>query len=169
MIGNDVVDLLQSRQESNWRRKGFLEKLFTTEEQLLIKNHLNSEIMVWLLWSMKEAAYKIYHRQTKIRAYIPKNLICTTISFPDTNIIHGNVNCYKNRYYTKTYLDNDYIHTIAVNTMVDFNNVIEIENNNILKDEYGIPYLQMLPNKFQDVSISHHGRFKKVVTILKSE
>ena len=31
MIGNDVIDLQQSRQESNWQRKGFLEKLFTQQ------------------------------------------------------------------------------------------------------------------------------------------
>ena len=167
MIGNDVVDLWQSRQESNWQRKGFLEKLFTAEEQLLIKCHLNHEMMVWMLWSMKEAAYKIYNRETKIREYIPKKLVCSNINFATNSGIQGQVNCYENQYYTKTYLNNDYIHTIAANTLEDLKNAIEIENKNIIKDEYGIPYLRILPDKFQDVSISHHGRFEKVVTILK--
>ncbi|MEO7976861.1 4'-phosphopantetheinyl transferase superfamily protein [Flavobacterium sp.] len=168
MIGNDVVDLWQTRHESNWQRKGFLEKLFTNQEQLLINHHSDPEIMVWLLWSMKEAVYKIYNRETKIRAYIPKNLVCSNISFLNNNSIHGQVNCNENRYYTKSYLDNDYIHTIATNTPGDLNNAVEIENKNIKKDEYGIPYLQMLPDKLHDVSISHHGRFEKVVTILKA-
>lgn len=25
MIGNDVIDIQQTRQESNWRRKGFIQ------------------------------------------------------------------------------------------------------------------------------------------------
>lgn len=166
MIGNDVIDLWQSRQESNWQRKGFLEKLFTSQERLIIKNYSNPEIMVWLLWSMKEAAYKIYNRQTKIRAYMPKKLICSNISFANNQII-GQVTCLGNHYYTKTYLDNDSIHTIAANTLSDLNNADEIKNKNIVKDQHGIPYLQMQAGKFQDVSVSHHGRFKKVVTIKK--
>lgn len=163
MIGNDVVDILQSRQESNWRRKGFLEKLFTTEEQLLIKEDSDPEILVWLFWSMKEAAYKIYNRQTKRREYIPKKLICKIVS--SNNYIKGEVTCGENIYYTKTTILNDGIHTIAVNSFSDFNKVIEIERTGILKDEYGIPYLNNFPYRIQDVSISHHGRFKKVVTL----
>jgi hypothetical protein len=33
MIGNDVVDLALAQKESNWKRKGFLNKLFTSVEQ----------------------------------------------------------------------------------------------------------------------------------------
>ncbi|MGF7028986.1 hypothetical protein, partial [Sphingobacterium sp. HSC-15S19] len=38
MIGNDVIDLVQSRKDSNWRRRGFVSKLFNEHEQLLIVN-----------------------------------------------------------------------------------------------------------------------------------
>ena len=167
MIGNDVVDLIQSRHESNWQRKGFIEKLFTAEEQLLIKHDSNPEIMVWLLWSMKEAAYKIYNRQTKLRQYIPKKLICIILS-NNNNCITGQVTCCENIYHTKTTIFTDSIHTIAVSFLHDLNNVIEIENKNIFKDENAIPFLNNLQNKFQDVSISHHGRFEKVVTVIKN-
>lgn len=167
MIGNDVVDLWQSRQESNWQRKGFLEKLFTNQEELFIHHHLDPEIMVWLLWSMKEAAYKIYNRETKIRSFIPKDLICSNLSFTSQNCIHGQVHCHGYQYYTKTYLDNEHIHTIAAKKLNDLGNAVEIENKNILKDQHGIPYLQISPGKFQDVSISNHGRFEKIITILK--
>lgn len=165
MIGNDVVDLLQSRQESNWKRKGFIEKLFTAEEQLLIKQDSDSEIMIWLLWSMKEAAYKIYNRQTKLRESIPKKLICKIVS-NNNNCITGQVTCGENVYYTKTTILNDSIHTIAVNSFNDLNKVVEIERTGIIKDQYGIPYLNNLPYSLKDVSISHHGRFEKVVTII---
>ncbi|PXY42095.1 phosphopantetheinyl transferase [Flavobacterium cheongpyeongense] len=165
MIGNDVVDLLQSRQESNWQRTGFLEKLFTADEQQAIKQDIHPEIMVWLFWSMKEAAYKIYNRQTKLRAYIPKKLICKILSNTN-NYITGMVTCDENVYYTKSTILNDSIHTVAVSSFDDLNNVIEIKKIRIFKDQYGIPYLRNLGAKIQDVSISHHGRFEKVVTII---
>ena len=36
MVGNDLVDLQIAKSQSNWRRKGFLEKQFTIKEQQLI-------------------------------------------------------------------------------------------------------------------------------------
>lgn len=164
MIGNDVIDIQQTRQESNWRRKGFIQKLFTLDEQLLISNATNPEITVWLLWSMKEAAYKIYNRQTKIREYIPQKLVCSIIS-QNHNTAAGIVTCFGNVYYTKTTLSKDYIHTIAVCISDNLNNVTEIERRSILKDKNGIPYLLTSQNTVQEVSVSHHGRFEKVVTI----
>lgn len=164
MIGNDVIAILQSRQESNWQRRGFVQKLFTPEEQLLISRAPNPEMMVWMLWSMKEAAYKIYNRQTQIRAFIPQKLACC-VTLQDHNLVTGNVICSGNVYYTKTTLSEDCIHTIAVNMPDNLNNVIEIERKSIIKDKNGIPYLLTSQNKIQDVSISHHGPFEKVVTL----
>jgi hypothetical protein len=37
VIGNDIVDLA-ARKESNWKRPGYLNKIFTTKEQLLISS-----------------------------------------------------------------------------------------------------------------------------------
>ncbi|WP_394775627.1 4'-phosphopantetheinyl transferase superfamily protein [Flavobacterium sp.] len=168
MIGNDVIDIIQSRRESDWQRKGYLQKIFTSQEQILISNAPDPEIMVWLLWSMKEAAYKIYNRQTKIRAYIPQKLICSVISLHHDYSI-GTVNCEGNIYYTKTIISPETLHTIAVKSLEDLKKVIEIENKDIIKDNNGIPYLTLFhSNTFQDVSISHHGRFQKVVTIQSS-
>lgn len=165
MIGNDVIDILQSRKESNWQRKGFIEKIFTLEEQLLISNAANPEITVWMLWSMKEAAYKVYHRETKIREFNPKKLECS-IDSQNKNTIRGKVIFCNNIYYSKTILANDSIHTIAVSELENLKMVIEIKNESIVKDQNGIPYLSLsLQNKFQDVSKSHHGRFEKVVCI----
>ncbi|MEP7093281.1 MAG: 4'-phosphopantetheinyl transferase superfamily protein [Flavobacterium sp.] len=168
MIGNDVVDIIQSRHESNWQRKGFIQKLFTIEEQSLISTDLNPEIMVWLLWSMKEAAYKIYNRQTKIREYIPKKLSCS-LHLQNINYSTGQVNCGENIYYTKTTISKECIHTIAVNDPENFNYVTEIQNEGIIKDQYGIPHLHTpLSHLSHDVSISHHGSFEKVVCLLKT-
>ena len=76
LIGNDIVDLMVAAQESNWKRKGFLKKIFTEEEQLLIMSSQQPEVTLWLLWSMKEAAYKIYSRQWGIRSFAPTSLRC---------------------------------------------------------------------------------------------
>ncbi len=162
MIGNDIVDIVQARKESNWQRKGFLQKIFTANEQLLIAQSTTPEITVWLLWSMKEAAYKIYNRQTTIRAFIPTKLECCLLS-DNLTTKTGRVLCFGTMYYTKSTVMNDVIHTIAVSYLKDLNNIIEIENKNIIKDKYGIPYLSTAI--LQDVSISHHGKFEKVVVI----
>ena len=164
MIGNDLIDLIQSRRDSNWQRKGFLEKIFTAEEQMLIKKDGNPEIMVWMLWSMKEAAYKIYNRKTKIREYIPKKLQCT-LHVQNTKFIFGQVNCGEDIYFTKTIVSRESIHTIAVATFEHLNHVVEIKNSNIIKDQNGIPYLINISKTPQDISLSHHGRFKKTVGI----
>lgn len=165
MIGNDVIDILQSRQESNWQRKGFVEKLFTPSEQLLLSQTSDPETMIWLLWSMKEAAYKIYNRQTKIREYIPQKLACSIIS-KNEHSATGKVICLNNVYYTRTMISKDSVHTIAVISADHLNNVVEIEKKDIIKDKNGIPFLSnSQDNILKDVSISHHGRFEKVVII----
>lgn len=165
MIGNDVVNLPQSRIESNWQRKGYLEKIFTSEEQQLISTTATPEIMVWLLWSMKEAAYKIYNRQTKIRAYIPQKLVCK-ITAQNDHFILGQVSCMGSIYYTKTLITESNIHTIAVTRQSDFTNIVEIKNKGIKKDAFGIPHLITdKGNPIQPVSISHHGGFEKVVIL----
>jgi len=164
MIGNDVVDILQSRVESNWQRPGFIHKLFTNNEQLLIADAPEAEIMVWLLWSMKEAAYKIYNRETKIREYIPKQLECKLL-LKTNQYTNGIVACKNKVYYTSSVVANNYVHTIAVGRFDDLDKVIDIENKSIIKNQYGIPYLLNAQNKLQDVSISHHGRIEKVVTL----
>lgn len=74
MIGNDIVDLQQARQESNWQRPRYLEKIFTQEEQQRIAEAEASEVMVWLLWSCKEAAYKRWASQTQQRRFLPKKI-----------------------------------------------------------------------------------------------
>jgi phosphopantetheinyl transferase (holo-ACP synthase) len=53
VIGNDIVDLALARKESNWKRPGYLNKIFTTKEQLLISSAENPNTMVWNLWSRK--------------------------------------------------------------------------------------------------------------------
>ena len=166
MIGNDVVDIAQTRKESNWQRRGFLDKQFTTEEQLIIFDYPDPEIMVWVLWSMKEAAYKIYNRQTGVRAYIPTRLVCT-IAESDVNIFEGGVIIQDNVYYSKTVIERQIINTIAAITTADLKDIQEIKNVSIIKDSKGLPYIYNEQSQLlQPVSVSHHGSCKKIIAIL---
>ena len=79
MTGNDIVDMATAATESNWKRKGFLEKIFTQKEQEYIHKAASPTQMVWKLWSMKESAYKIYTRQFGGRFFAPLKLSCTLV------------------------------------------------------------------------------------------
>lgn len=129
---NDVVDIFQSRLESVWRRSGFLQKNFTDDEQQYIIDATDPEILVWLLWSMKEAAYKIYNRQAGIRSYIPKKLECK-ILFKGSADYTGLVVCYNNLFYTSTVIIGDSLHTVAVRFLSDLEKIVEVDKKFIIK------------------------------------
>lgn len=163
MIGNDVVDLVAAETESNWQRKGFLQKMFSLDEQQIILSSDNPKIMVWVLWSMKESAYKIVNRNTGLRAYIPHLLHSGDINTEGQDII-GQVSYHNNIYFTKTTKCDNALHTVAVSNLKYVDNIKEIANATVVKDERGLPY--MIENGLRiPVSKSHHGRFTKVVFI----
>lgn len=154
MIGNDVIDLSLATAESNWRRKGYLEKIFTPREQQFIKNSDNPDLTVWKLWSRKESAYKIFNRITGNRVYNPIRFECLDDS--DLGIV-----CFENTlYFTQTQYTKNYIHTIATSLANDLNKIVYLENRMQIHKKNGIPYLELNP-----VSISNHGRFEKIVTL----
>lgn len=165
MIGNDIVDLALARKESNWKRNGFLDKIFTKNEQLLILNTKNPDVMVWNLWSRKEAAYKIYNRQTNIRGYFPLQLECFDLEIID-GIIFGKVTVKDFVYYTKTVISTEFINTIAVESLQDFTFITTLENIKNIQKINGIPnYFEKENSVSRPVSISHHGRFEQIITI----
>jgi phosphopantetheinyl transferase (holo-ACP synthase) len=185
MIGNDIVDLKLAAIQSNWRRKGFLNKIFTEEEQRYILSSENSFQLVWLFWSMKESAYKIYMRKHKNRFFAPKKFNCTMVSKNE-----GTVLIEQERYTTSSTINNDYIFTHATQeNYVNVNsNYFEVENEThsnhsqivykklketvskklripvaelqLKKDTLGIPklYQHKTPIKVS-FSISHHGTY----------
>jgi phosphopantetheinyl transferase (holo-ACP synthase) len=162
MIGNDIVDLVLAQQESNWQRKGFLDKIFTNKEQLLIANTIDPELMVWNLWSRKEAAYKIYNRQTGFRGYIPLQLEC---NYEDRNL--GTVFCNGHVFFTNTQISNEHICTIAVANKEYFSQIFELNSETKISKTNGIPYLIDEKTKTEKpVSISHHGRFSQSISLL---
>ncbi|AKD56387.1 4'-phosphopantetheinyl transferase family protein [Spirosoma radiotolerans] len=188
MIGNDIVDLEQASRESNWRRKGYIDKLFTRHEQQLIFGAPDPDRMVWLLWSMKESAYKLAVRQTKNRAFAPVKLECS-VNVSAEAAAEGYV-LYGESYQTKSLITSRYIATVAfaANTTPSYSQVIipfdtaDYQRHSDLlrqklrqhgsalfqtsphkicidKDSLGIPVLAINNSATLPVSISHHGYY----------
>ena len=163
MIGNDIVDLALARTESNWKRPGYLDKIFTPKEQVLISSAENPDIMVWNLWSRKEAAYKIYNRVTGIRGFFPLKLECIY-----ENTRKGSVRCNGYTFYTKTEIVKDKIHTVAVTDKMDFKTVLELGPEIKIIKKKGIPFMiEDTTDVIKPVSLSHHGRYSASVGLNK--
>jgi phosphopantetheinyl transferase (holo-ACP synthase) len=164
MIGNDVVDLQLSRIESNWQRKGFLNKIFTKNEQILIQNSENQEITIWNLWSRKEAAYKIWNRETGIRKYNPTQFECLDL---DSEI--GKVAFESKLYFSKTEMTNEFIYTIAVSEKEDFLKIITLDNSIEIQKKNGIPFFIFENQVIKYISKTHHGQFEIVIGLRDSQ
>jgi len=164
MIGNDIVDLALAEKESNWKRNGFLDKIFSPNEQLLIKKSENPANMVWNLWSRKEAVYKIYNRKTHIRGYFPLQFECSDLD-RIAGIIFGKVVIKDLIYYTKTEITAQFINTIAVEKIDDFEKIIILKNRIAIHKINEIPFYSEKDNSItKPVSISHHGRFEQIIS-----
>jgi len=188
MIGNDIVDLRQASQESNWHRKGYIDKLFTDHEQQLIYDATDPDRMVWLLWSMKESAYKVAVRQTKNRIFAPVKLACS-LDRSTEETAEGCV-LYGESYRTRSLITSQYIATVAlsINTPPCYSQIIipfdttdyqshhdlirqmirrhssalfqtTEEKIRIGKDSLGVPVLTIDDATIIPVSISHHGHY----------
>ncbi len=151
MIGNDVVDLALARVESNWRRSGYLQKIFTSSEQQIITNAPDPDVAVWRLWSRKEAAYKIYNRQTGVRAFNPLRFECDA-GYGNFGVVHFG----KNVYHTLTDGTCERIQTVALPAGSDWGKVQLSEDRAEIEMRDGIPYHRHSGNA---ASVSHHGRF----------
>ncbi|MDR6197198.1 4'-phosphopantetheinyl transferase superfamily protein [Siphonobacter sp. SORGH_AS_0500] len=111
----DLVDWAQAKADSHWRRKGFLAKVFSSQEQQLITTAADPDVMVWTLWSMKESAYKLSFIQNPVRRYATTALVCQINSF-DAKFMSGEVYYTQQRFYTQSFLRDSYIVTVSSHT-----------------------------------------------------
>lgn len=176
MIGNDVVDLQLAKTQSNWQRKGFLEKQFTTEEQTIILNSKNPFLQVWLFWSMKEAAYKCYVQEYQKRFFAPKKFSCKILSNSE-----GVVEIGSSFYFVRYFISDNYIHSLASKnknlkmvselffiskktsrTKIVNQQMLSYFSDEVLlqKNEFGVPFLSQKQKKLPlSISTSHHGNY----------
>jgi len=189
MIGNDIVDFNKAALQSNWQRKGFLEKLFSENEQSLILNSQFPERRLWLLWAMKEATYKAHQRRFNLpRSFNPKQFNCE-ISAGDNTSVFGKIQIRDCSYYTQTFIGENHLHCIAsqfqhkktVQMVLLHSKDIKQEliravselkklpqaKISIEKDRNFIPYLTCDETAINcDFSLSHHGNMSAFVLSL---
>ena len=184
MIGNDVVDLRLARVQSDWRRKGFLDKVFQDDEQDDILSTNNSDQMVWLLWSMKEAAYKAHQRIHDLPRRLNWQQQKTFLSSCSPEKAIGIVEIGKSVYQTSSEITKDSIHTSAISDIkfrycskvlkassAAMKEVLlkavsgmtsEAEKQRLLlkKDMHGMPFISCGNSVIsKSFSLSSHGRF----------
>jgi len=177
MIGNDIVDLQLAETESNWQRTGFLERQFTKKErEVILKSH-DSFLQVWLFWSMKEAAYKCYTQQHEKRFFAPQKFECSLTSKDEGFVVFK-----KSKFYTTTFFNTFYVHTIAQEnkeeknffSAIDSSATIESNIKRKLQEETGVFSTEITKKKssigaplyyykekllIKSCSISHHGNY----------
>ncbi len=189
MIGNDIVDLTIAKIESEWNRPRFLNKIFTEKEQQYIREYPRPERMVWLLWSMKESAYKLHFQHNKKRFYAPKKFSCEMRYLNEEEgcgkVFFGDFRCF-----TQSALSDKFVYTItsleknkkylsqiikmrkpkynaqhaevysgAIAQFAEYSGKSH-DKIYIKKNDYGIPFLYFKDEKAKtDISISHHGNY----------
>lgn len=183
MIGNDVVDLTAAARESDWRRKGFLEKVFSEREREVIFGAEDHHQMVWLLWSMKEAAYKARQRAYSLPRTIDWQAFECELQGFSSQKATGIVETSRTRFFITADLTSEVIHTTAINhPEIGFKNVLLETSSEMAKKEmlqivaqhFSVPVSQLSLKKnstgvpaiahenrklFDRFSFSDHGRF----------
>lgn len=107
MVGNDILDRKETKRSTNWERCGFLEKIFTRKEHSMIAESDDPFTLVWRLWSMKEAAYKVFIQTGGERFYNPKRIACSVEGLRSEVLIDSM------RVKTETLMNEDYIFSTA--------------------------------------------------------
>lgn len=183
MLGNDIVDLKIAGKESNWRRSGYLEKIFTKFEQNIIKDSLNPDLVVWILWSIKESVYKAHNRISLIYEFAPSKIEIENLKISEKSA-SAEISYHKTQYFSKTEYSKHFVHTIAIKdslnffgikilglktTSRDYTNILLKKNliknsQKVQKTNDGIPNIvtETEGNEIP-ISISHHGSYLGII------
>ena len=180
MIGNDIVDLHLAKTQSNWQRKGWLEKLFTEDEQYHILGTEDPELEVWRLWSKKEAAYKAHQRRFSLAPkFNPRSYRCQVETVEiDGYIYYTNTTVYQDKVYSIATTDQQAYFTQIVNQGVSVKEelksymsqkyAVESDAIKIVKHDDGVPYITILDQLIDiPISFTHHGDFSAFIIALR--
>ena len=185
MIGNDIIDINETKLKTNWQRQGFLNKIFTDQEQELINEAKDSFLKVWRLWSIKESAYKANMQYDITRKINPTKIECRII-----NSQSAIVNIGEKRYIASTLQTEEYIYSYASEELQvhSFHSITNEKSSDILhqsiscrnslirtlseklsinknevvinKSTFGQPQVYHLNKKLDtSISLTHHGKY----------
>lgn len=179
MIGNDIIDLSIVRDQKKSENSRFLDKIFSPSEKDLLYRAEDREIQLWLLWSMKETAYKAHQRNFDL----PR--ILNPLSFQahlSESANSGTVFVKNVKYYIDFEIGTEFIHSRISET--DFLQKIffsPISNTTILskaaevlncdkatlqiiKNKNGVPSIVQKGSPIKiPFSKSHHGKFSAFI------
>ena len=114
MIGNDIIDINETRNSTNWQRNGFLEKIFDLSEIAIINASANPFLTVWTMWSMKESAYKVLLQKGVRRFFNPTKLVCNLVSLEKGKVKYDGFELT-----TSSEINSQYIHTTTTDANIN--------------------------------------------------
>ncbi|HKJ49515.1 MAG TPA: 4'-phosphopantetheinyl transferase superfamily protein [Christiangramia sp.] len=176
MIGNDIIDLKVARAERKSENLRFIDKVFTHNEKTAICNALDPELHLWVLWSMKEAAYKAHQRIYNIpRKLNPGSYECSYSCQANSGIVKIGSNEYpikimiKSQYIHSTTYSGELIQNTYINGKSSTNELlskflttlsIDKDEVELYKDPNAIPSIcNKNSSKILPITVSHHGNF----------
>jgi phosphopantetheinyl transferase (holo-ACP synthase) len=192
VVGNDIIDIDETRRSSNWGRPGFMKKIFTPKEQSIITASADPFTSVWRLWSMKESAYKVFIQAGGERFFNPTKIECSfkdskdgqvridTMNLKASTIINANYifstaainnsdieTCIFQLTERNSEQQSNFIHQHLLNDFAK-NNDLNSAELKIQKTKSGVPLFRYKNKTLNtSISLSHHGGYG-AYSILKS-
>lgn len=87
-IGNDLVDLTRLSSRARQLDPAYLHKVCTSSERKQIHTSLDPVRSLAMHWAIKEAAYKVYVQQTRLRFFRPKAFEVMGFQSANTGQVH---------------------------------------------------------------------------------
>jgi len=194
-LGNDIVDLKDPLAQGKADNQRFLNKICSEIEQKLILTSPDPNVMLWTLWSIKEASFKAAKKLLWTAKFIPKQFLCHRGSQDENSWTCFYLDLH---FHVKVAITSEYVHAIAIN-LDSFEGVVgkvvnvgdEDEASDLVRayaldllTERGVKadsirrqmingqpgpptaYAGEVEAKGCDVSLSHDGRFAAAVVLV---
>lgn len=194
LIGNDIVDLKGQGNIRSAQSSRYLEKVFNGSELARIQAVENKEEMIWLLWSCKESAYKVWIKQGHKRFFKPKEIHVGQLELSKDGI-QSEINIQGLQYYCLSNIVKGYVHSIAsdqsINKSAGVHKIIIDSSNEhrpskiLIQELYsksenlsidsqvvkyapsGYPFLiDIKSHKRQEISFSHDGKYRALTYLI---
>lgn len=183
MIGNDLIYLPLWQKRSLKRQRQFLERITVPAEQSLLEACLKeSALQSALAWSIKEATFKAWHRESGQRLLRPKDILIKHLH-KRSDKVESNVLLSGFNYLCVSDIKNKYIHSISFKEggkrlqfwrqylgqkrpkgVQQDGRLYELEH-----DSAGRPLLRKNQYCHSTVSISHDGPYQAMVWAICGE
>ncbi len=93
MLGNDIVDLADPETRSGGQHPRFDERVFAQSERAVLARNSDPTRMRWILWAVKESAYKALRRMRPGTVFSPPRFVVDLDPQLDGTVTVGNEYC----------------------------------------------------------------------------